>query len=171
MIDILKREEKLTREQANRTQAEIEKLREELEASQTKPVTCPVCNNSWSTKHAYLEENLTCSNCQLEFTWSFEYGRLAKEITADQKERAQRIAQRIAEDKKKEAAKREKRRQEAVRRGREERLKAKQKEEEAQQRRQKWENDFLKQLSPVFSENNSAKQKFREWLGGERSTI
>ena len=79
-----------------RTRAAIQKLREELEASQTKPVTCPVCNNSWSTKHAYSEENLTCSNCQLKFTWSFEYGRSAKEITAVQIKRSQMIFKRLA---------------------------------------------------------------------------
>ena len=93
-----------------------------------------------------------------------EYGRSTKEITADQKERSQRIVETKRRESLKIAkviAEKERRRQEENQR---QRLKEKQKEEESQQRRQKWKNDLLKQLSPVFSESKSAKQKFGEWL-------
>mgnify|MGYP001256235897 CR=1 FL=1 len=121
-----------------------------------------------------MEEILTCSNCQLEFTWSFEYGRLAKEITADQKERSQRIVEAVAAKAKAEAEKERKRwaatkKRKAAAKKRTATLarNAAKKKEEAKQRRRKWENDLLKQLSPVLFENNSAKKKFHEWLGSE----
>ena len=97
-IDAAKRKNSI--EQA-KTQDEIRKLRQELEASQTKPVICPACDNKWSQKYDYLEEACSCYYCGAIFKWSFEYGRA--EITEKKLQHHKEVACKKREKENKEA--------------------------------------------------------------------